>query len=130
MHDHEVTLAQGNILKSPRHCDCTTVTSSLLLLIILSRLMFGHSWWSLVTGASQTLPGAPDTGPWAHDTCYFLSLTDGVEQSGAGGLDHHVRVEEDCLEQRLREGGQLGDQRGEAEVDAESIVRKVAYPEH
>ena len=92
--------------------------------------MFGHSWWSLVTGASQTLPGAPDTGPWAHDTCYFLSLTDGVEQSGAGGLDHHVRVEEDCLEQRLGEGGQLGDQRGEAEVDAESIVRKVAYPEH
>ena len=84
----------------------------------------------MVTGASQILPGAPDTGPRAHDTCYFLSLTDGVEQSGAGGLDHHVRVEKDSLEQRLGEGGQLGDQRGEPEVDAESIVRKVAYPEH
>ena len=89
--------------------------------------MFSHSWWSLVSGASQTLPGAPDS-----DTCHhvIMSLTDGVEQGGAGGLDHHVRVEKDSLEQGLGEGGQLGDQRGEAEVDAESIVRKVAYPEH
>ena len=63
-------------------------------------------------------------------TLVIMSLTDGVEQGGAGGLDHHVRVEEDSLEQGLGEGGQLGDQRGEAEVDAESIVRKVAYPEH
>ena len=65
---------------------------------------------------------------WCHYV--LMSLTEWVEQSGAGGLDHHVGVEEDSLEQRLGEGGQLGDQRGEAEVDAESIVRKVTYPEH
>ena len=57
-------------------------------------------------------------------------LTYGLDQSGAGGLDHHVRVQQDSLQQGLGEGGQLGDQRGEPEVDAESIVRKVAYPEH
>ena len=60
----------------------------------------------------------------------LLILTDGAEQGGAGGLDHHVRVEEDRLEQRLGEGGQLGDKGCQSEVDAETIVRKIAYPDH
>ena len=59
-----------------------------------------------------------------------MILTDGAEQGGAGGLDHHVWVEEDRLEQRLGEGGQLGDKCCQPEVDTETIVRKVAHPDH
>ena len=52
-----------------------------------------------------------------------------MKQGGAGWLDHDVGMEEDCLEQRLGEGGELGDQRGQSEVDTEAIVGKVTYPD-
>ena len=50
--------------------------------------------------------------------------------SGAGGLDHHVRVQEDSLQQGLGEGGQLGDQRRQSQVDPQAIVWKLADPKN
>ena len=55
-------------------------------------------------------------------------LTYCLYQGGAGWLDHQVRVEEDCLQQRLGEGGQLGHQRRQSEVDAQPIVRELSDP--
>ena len=56
-------------------------------------------------------------------------LTYGLDEGGAGGLDHHVRVQEDSLQQGLGEGGQLGDQRRQSKVDPQSVVRELTDPE-
>ena len=56
------------------------------------------------------------------------SLTDSLEECGAGGLDHHVGVEQHRLEEGLGEGGQLGDQRGQPQVRPQTVVRQAAHP--
>ena len=59
----------------------------------------------------------------------FISvLTYGLDQGGAGGLHHHVRVQQDGLQQGLWEGGQLGDQRSKSQVDRQAVVWKLANP--
>ena len=66
---------------------------------------------------------------------YFLSewrpgslLTYGLYQGGAGGLHHNVRVQQDGLQQGLRVGGQLRDQRSQSQVDPQAVVWKLANP--
>ena len=56
------------------------------------------------------------------------SLTDSLEECGAGGLDRHVRVEQHRLEEGLGEGGQLGDQRSQPQVRPQTVVRQAAHP--
>ena len=94
---------------------------------MLSRLICRHTQWSVVSGASHWSRSCDKN---CRGPLRVKILTDGVKQSGAGRLDHHVGVEEDGLEQRLGERGQLGDQRGQPEVDTEAIVGKVTYPDN
>ena len=58
----------------------------------------------------------------------YSVLTYGLYESGAGWLDHHVRVQQDGLQQGLRVGGQLGDQRSQSQVDPQAVVWKLANP--
>ena len=58
----------------------------------------------------------------------YSVLTYGLYQGGAGGLHHHVRVQQDGLQQGLRVGGQLGDQRRQSEVDPQAVVWELADP--
>ena len=57
-------------------------------------------------------------------------LTYGLYEGGAGRLDHHVRVQQDRLQQGLRVGRQLGHHRSQSQVDPQAVVRKLGNPEY
>ena len=66
-------------------------------------------------------------------TFYLMAtfiLTYCLYQGGAGRLDHHVRVEQDRLQQGLGVGGQLRHQGCQSQVDPQAIVWKLADPKN